>query len=264
MAGTVVYFQYDGEWKKKENGSYEWYSMNEDLKSIILDDVNNVDFSDFVKNIRKRLLVNKSTYLKLSYISSISKTPRPKYILDDIDVKCYLLDRCLVSQRRSVLHIELIEKNECDEDERNKVCKKEIEEVIRDDYFDVDVEAPRVYDADSTQGQKGDRLDEPTSEQTLHREAVTSAPTSDPKPTQSDMDVVVDHCEILAIDDCCTSYSYEDGMNITVGQEFKTKEELKNLVIDASLKACFDFKIIKSTKTLFVVKCVDEDCKWRL
>ena len=45
--------------KKKDDGSYEWCSMNEDLKSIILDGVNSVDFSDFVENIRKRLLVNK-------------------------------------------------------------------------------------------------------------------------------------------------------------------------------------------------------------
>ena len=93
---------------------------------------------------------------------------------------------------------------------------------------------------------------------------MASAPTRDPKSIQSDIDVVVDHCEILAIDDCCTSYNYEDGMNITVGQEFKSKEEVKNSVIDASLKACFDFKIMKSTKTLFVVKCVVDDCKWRL
>ena len=71
--------------------------------------MNNVDFSDFV-NIHKRLLVNKSTGLKLSYIPLISKTPRPKYILDDIDVKCYLLDCCLVSQRRSMLYTKLVEK----------------------------------------------------------------------------------------------------------------------------------------------------------
>ena len=93
---------------------------------------------------------------------------------------------------------------------------------------------------------------------------MASTPTPYLKPLESDMDVVVDHCEILATDDCCTSYSYEDGMNITVGQEFKSKEEVKNSVIDASLKACFDFIIIKSTKMLFVVKCVVEDCKWRL
>ena len=42
MAEAVVYFQYDGEWKKKDDGSYEWCSMNEDLKSIILDDVNSI------------------------------------------------------------------------------------------------------------------------------------------------------------------------------------------------------------------------------
>ena len=106
--------------------------------------------------------------LKLSYISSISNTLTPKYILYDIDIKCYLLDCCVVSQHRIVFHIELVEKNECDEDERNEGCGKEIEEVIRDEYFDVNIEASRVYDVAFAQGQKGDTLDEPTLEQSLH------------------------------------------------------------------------------------------------
>ena len=81
--------------------------------------MNNVDFSDFIENISERLLVNRSTCLKLSYISSISKNKIPKYILDDINVKCYLLEHYFVSQRKSMLHIELIEKNDCDEIGRN-------------------------------------------------------------------------------------------------------------------------------------------------
>ena len=73
---------------------------------------------------------------------------------------------------------------------------------------------------------------------------MASAPTPYLKPLESDMDVVVDHCEILVTDDCCASYNYEDGMNITVGHEFKSKEEMKYSVINASLKACFDFMIM--------------------
>ena len=121
MAESVVYFQYDGEWRKKDGESYEWSSMNEDLKSMILDDVNNVTFSCFVERIREWLLVNTSTRLKLSYISLISKPARPKYILDDIDVKFYLLDRCGVSHCQSVLYVKLIEESERNEDEANDV-----------------------------------------------------------------------------------------------------------------------------------------------
>ena len=40
MSESVGYLQYDGQWrKKKDGGSYEWSSTNEDLKSMILDDV---------------------------------------------------------------------------------------------------------------------------------------------------------------------------------------------------------------------------------
>ena len=66
------------------------------------------------------------------------------------------------------------------------------------------------------------------------------------------------------IDDNSVSFSFDDGMGIAVGQEFENKNEVKNLIIDASLKACFDYKIVKSTTKLFVVKCVVVDCKWAL
>ena len=141
--------------------------MNVDLKSIVLDDVNIVDFSYFVENIRKMFFVNNSTCLKLSYISSILKPPRTKYILDNIEVKCNLLGHFLVSQSRSVLYIELVEKNEYYADKRNEGYERDIEEVLRGDYFDVDIDALRVYDVAFVQGRKGDIIDEPTSEQTL-------------------------------------------------------------------------------------------------
>ena len=47
--------------KRKMMIHMKWCTMNEDLQSIILDNVNCVDFSDFVENVRKRPLVNKST-----------------------------------------------------------------------------------------------------------------------------------------------------------------------------------------------------------
>ena len=46
----------------------------------------------------------------------------------------------------------------------------------------------------------------------------------------------------------------QNGCIIVVETESKSKREVENFVIDALFKTCFDFKIIKSTKTLFVVK----------
>ena len=60
MAETIVNFQYDREWKKKEDGSYKWCSKNEDIRNIILDDAKSVKFSKFVEtNILMLLLGDK-------------------------------------------------------------------------------------------------------------------------------------------------------------------------------------------------------------
>lgn len=112
MVEIVIYFRYDGEWKKKDDGSYEWFSKNEEIKSILLfNDPLKVKFADVVDSIFERLPVSRnSTELKLSYTSLSSSTSGPKFILDDFDITCYLFDRCAISQRRSMIHVELIKK----------------------------------------------------------------------------------------------------------------------------------------------------------
>lgn len=71
MVEIVIYFQYSGDWKKKDDGSHEWFSKNEEMKSILLlNDPFNVKLSEIIDSICERLSVNRSkTYLKLSYIS---------------------------------------------------------------------------------------------------------------------------------------------------------------------------------------------------
>ena len=112
MSEIVIYFQYDGEWKEKDDGSYEWCRRNKEIKSIILlDDPDKVKYSEVIDCIFKRLHVDqKSTELKISYIPLCTISSGPKSILDDFDAKCYLLDFCKTTQRRSVLHVELMKK----------------------------------------------------------------------------------------------------------------------------------------------------------
>lgn len=60
------------------------------------------------------------------------------------------------------------------------------------------------------------------------------------------------------------SHSFTDSTNFRVGQEFESTDELKNNLQEAAMKNCFEMKTAKSSKTLYVVKCVDEHCTWRL
>ena len=274
MIEIVIYYRFGGEWKEKEDGSYKWCPRNKELKSIVLlDDPNKVKYSEIVDCIFERLPVSRrSTDLKLSYIPLVSIEPEPKFILDDFDAKCYLLDRCAISQCRGILHVELIKNNESGEandKERLDVDGNEGHnnlhgEIIQEDYFDKDMEEPMVYDAASTKDCEGDRLEETILEETFLQETTASAATPKQKPSCAEQDIVVDHCEPLAIDDGCVSFNFYDGMDIAIGQEFASKSKVKNLVINASLKAYFDFHIVKSTTKLFVVKCVVQECKWAL
>ncbi|KAG7543365.1 Transposase MuDR plant [Arabidopsis thaliana x Arabidopsis arenosa] len=59
---------------------------------------------------------------------------------------------------------------------------------------------------------------------------------------------------------------WEDGMNVTIRQEFENKQAVKDLVDKTAHKNCFEFIIVKSDTMLFVVKYseVDKGCKWSL
>ena len=96
-------------------------------------------------------------------------------------ISCRNIEACCI--------LNSLKRKKCDEDEWNEWYNKDIDEVLRDDYFDVDKEASRVYNVASIQGQKVNILDEPTLEQTLHREIMAYTPTTNPKPAQSDMDM---------------------------------------------------------------------------
>ncbi|EXC21921.1 hypothetical protein L484_011086 [Morus notabilis] len=74
-----------------------------------------------------------------------------------------------------MLHVELIKKDECGEGnekeglevEENEECNKEHFGIIRDEYFDVNMEASELYDAGFAPRREGDRLDKPTLRSTL-------------------------------------------------------------------------------------------------
>ncbi|XP_073152712.1 uncharacterized protein [Henckelia pumila] len=60
------------------------------------------------------------------------------------------------------------------------------------------------------------------------------------------------------------SYSFVGGSTLAVGQEFETKEEVKNELIKIAISACFEIHVLKSTKILYEVRCVTNACTWRV
>ncbi|KAF4347063.1 hypothetical protein G4B88_019310 [Cannabis sativa] len=58
------------------------------------------------------------------------------------------------------------------------------------------------------------------------------------------------------------TFSFTNGSNLAIGQEFKNKDKVKFTLKDITMKACFEMKIAKSTKSLYVTKCIDKSCKW--
>ncbi|XP_073037446.1 uncharacterized protein [Primulina eburnea] len=59
-------------------------------------------------------------------------------------------------------------------------------------------------------------------------------------------------------------FSFTDGSNLFVGQEYPNREAVKKELIRISLEACFEFETVKSSQKVYAVKCVLSDCKWRI
>ncbi|XP_073067277.1 uncharacterized protein [Primulina eburnea] len=66
---------------------------------------------------------------------------------------------------------------------------------------------------------------------------------------------------LLAVDN---GYCFQDGSNLAIGQEFDTKEEVKNVLSKLAISASFEFNVVKSTKSLYSIKCVSDKCSWRV
>ena len=55
--------------------------------------------------------------------------------------------------------------------------------------------------------------------------------------------------------------SFHDGSNLEINQMFETKEELQTKLHEVAVHGNFEYKVVKSNKWLYVVKCINESCK---
>ncbi|GMN70200.1 hypothetical protein TIFTF001_039245 [Ficus carica] len=84
-----------------------------------------------------------------------------------------------------MLHVELMKNVENSDDndkdglkvEGDGGCNLKNDGNIRDEYFNVNMEPPRVYDAASAPGNEGDVFDVPTLEERPNQETTASVPT---------------------------------------------------------------------------------------
>ncbi|XP_073120813.1 uncharacterized protein [Henckelia pumila] len=60
------------------------------------------------------------------------------------------------------------------------------------------------------------------------------------------------------------TFSFTDGSNLFVGQEFPNRDAVKKVLRRISLEACFEFETVKSSHIVYAVKCIVAECKWRI
>ncbi|XP_062099983.1 uncharacterized protein LOC133805848 [Humulus lupulus] len=222
MTRVVIYAQYDGEWKE-EQGLYKWSPKNKEVISIIVDD-SNITFEVLLEKLYKKI------------------------------------GDCGENNRRVALRVELIKREDmCDmEVERNM---KENEQSLVDDYFDREFYFENnICDAASAPVESGVNLGcEPVD--LLNKKTKSSSPTpnhTDPLNYYDSLDHHDEQNQVPSED----TFSFPDGSDLAIGQEFKNKDEVKTKLNDIAIKACFEMEINKSTKSLYVTKCIDKSCNW--
>ena len=61
-----------------------------------------------------------------------------------------------------------------------------------------------------------------------------------------------------------SNVSFHDGFDLKVNQMFASKELLQAKLHVVAMQGYFECKIVKSNKTLYVVECINENCKWQV
>ncbi|KAL5548123.1 hypothetical protein UlMin_003354 [Ulmus minor] len=61
-----------------------------------------------------------------------------------------------------------------------------------------------------------------------------------------------------------TDSTFEDGSELHEGQYFKNKKALHRKLTNVALTGNFEFQTTRSSKSLWVIQCVDPNCSWRL
>ncbi|XP_056852005.1 protein FAR1-RELATED SEQUENCE 4-like [Raphanus sativus] len=258
----------------KDGADTKWISGDgegeDEIHTIVLKKpVEEVTYSVLVERICRKIKVDEyKMIVKISYFPMVMYSNKPSYICDDEEVFGYLMQ---VNQEncRSVLHVELSQ---------------------TDDHTDF---YGGLSDRETTEREATDR--EVTDREAIDTEAIgTEATDTEAIDTEA---VDEDGTEMGATDNegtggMLTLYENiemhenvtereagpsvevsqvvykerDDGMDLVIGQEFRTKEEAQTHIQKASHLKCFEYEVIKSDSKRYVIKCrgEKEGCKWRV
>ncbi|XP_062088595.1 uncharacterized protein LOC133795160 [Humulus lupulus] len=183
----------------------------------------------------------------------------PLILRGDECLAAYLLD-CGENNRRVALRVELIKREDiCDMEVECNM--KENEQSLVDDYFDREFYFENnICDAASAPAESGVNLGCELVD-LLNKRTTSSSPTPnhiDPLNYYDSLDHHDEQNQVPSED----TFSFPDGLDLAIGQEFKNKDEVKTKLNDIAIKACFEMEINKSTKSLYVTKCIDKSCNW--
>lgn len=264
IRGIVIHFDYGG-YYSDEGEDVRWNRKNRNICSLVMKGtLEEVTYSRLVERIGKKIKVDQSTTkLDLSYIPLIVDPKRPSYIYDDEDVFGYLID-VNKEQCRNVLHVELTEfvsENQSFEHlSRNEELVSDYQaneggislDAVNEHLGEDDQMAiiPQFSDGENVTRDKAVYMDNVD----MHYEAdiTRDSPADEVVTTRNSQADEVVHVE------------WDDGIDLAIGQQFGSKDEVKDLVDKAVHENCFEVNTVKSTPTLYLLKCRGQGCKWFL
>lgn len=222
---TIIRFDYGGCYSK--NGDdVRWNPKEDQIYTLVMKgSFEEFTYSVLVDRICKKIRVDEATTTMLK----LSYVP----LLEDPKRQTYLLDDEDVlgylmegdnNQRRNVLHVELIEGVD-----QNQSWERE------DGRSGIDVRNEEIAD----------------DELLANGEEVAYMDNYGMSVDDVQADEVV-------------NLEWEDGIGLTLGQEFESKQEVQDLVEKAELQNCFEVAIFKSSPGLYVLRCRGSGCKWYL
>ncbi|WZZ10651.1 hypothetical protein YC2023_096572 [Brassica napus] len=217
-----------------------------------------ITYSRLVDRIGKKMNIDvAATKLQLSYYPLVVDNKRPCYILDDEDVLGYLMevDR---KNRRSVLHVEFSENISENQSNEQFSMNEEIQIDARANDGMAGVEELAIVPQNQSDGYN-------------HEELAIVPPRQSDRYEHEDCneegDEMNDREELPAVTpsvDTIVNAEWDDGIDMSLYQEFATKEELRNLVDAGVHSNCFEVDIIKTNRTVYVLKCRGVGCRWYL
>lgn len=189
--------------------------------------------------------------LELSYFPVLMGRDEEKLVIEDEeDMSVYL--RCGGKEnRRCLLYVEVIASSEQPEQ------LSRVEKSSTGMNFDV-LEHYTIHDDGEEQAKEQHQAMEDDDDDDRSRDECmdNGMEISDMRERYIEPQPVVEPCQFIE--------EWEDGLGLSVGQEFKNRKAVQEVVDRGAFAKSFGYRIIKSDKVRLVLKCPIENCKWAL